>query len=117
MAGSGGGVSGGGWIYRWTEETASNREEEREVYIGWPEEGGVLFLHNSKISIPGEVGMLRIATSMEERCRLLRDRLDAMYYKNTRTYPGLAVLGPKKIESKKMDERLAKGGESLLNLM
>jgi hypothetical protein len=83
----------------WTELTEPSREEEREVYIGWPEEGGVLVLDNVESSIPGEVGMLRMVTSMEERCRLLRDRFNAVYYEDTRTYSGFAALGPKRIES------------------
>jgi hypothetical protein len=80
-------------------ESEPSCEEEREVYIGWPKEGGVLVLDNVKRSIPGEVGMLRMVTSMEERCQLLRERLNAVYYEDTRTYLGFAALGPKKIET------------------
>lgn len=35
---------------------------------------------------------------MEERCRLLRDKLHAIYYENPRTYLGFAALCLRKIE-------------------
>lgn len=72
-------------------------DELREVYIGWPEDGGILVLDDVREAIPWEIVMLRLATTMEERCNLLRDKLGATYYKDPRTYPGFAVLGPRKI--------------------
>lgn len=79
-------------LANWTPDTEPSEEEMRAVYIGWPEEGGVLVLEKEESFIPDEVGMLRMVSSMEERCRLLRDRLGAVYYTDPRAYSGFSSL-------------------------
>jgi hypothetical protein len=93
----------------WTPDTEPSEEELREVYIGWPDSGGVLVLESDESFMTCDVGMLRIVTTMQERCQLLRDRLKAVYFEDSRTYSGLDALGPGKIESK--DEQQAKEEE------
>jgi len=97
------------WVGDLHPDTMPTEEEEREVYIGWPKEGGVLVLEGNESAIPPEVGMLRMVGSMEERCWLLRDKLGAVYYADPRAYPGFAVLGP--VEYKMGLEDTASGGK------
>ena len=83
-----------------TNEVFFPREEEPTddelglVWIGWPEGGGLLVLEDIRDALRDrQVGILRLATTMEERCRLLRDRLGATYFEDPMTYPGFAQLG------------------------
>jgi hypothetical protein len=78
----------------WNVNGRPTGEEWKEVYIGWPEGGGVLVLDDFKDEIPWNIGMLRLATTMEERCRLLRDKFEATYYEDPIMYPRFAVLSP-----------------------
>ena len=79
-------------LANWTPDAEPSEEEMRAVYIGWPEEGGVLVLEKEESFIPDEVGMLRMVSSMQERCRLLRDRLGAVFYEDPRAYSGFSSL-------------------------
>ncbi len=40
--------------------------------------------------------MLHLASTMEERCRLMKDKLDATYYEDPMTYSNLEVFGLRK---------------------
>ena len=85
-------------LNNWTPDSEPSEAEMRDIYIGWPGDGGVLVLDKNENNMSDDVGMLRMVTSMEERCRLMRDRLEAVYYENPRDHPGFAALGPGKID-------------------
>ena len=82
----------------------AKREELREVYVGWPKTGGVLVLEDDMNFITMEVGMLRMVTSMEERCELLRTKLGAVLYKDPNEYPGFGELGKRDVDTDKDSE-------------
>jgi hypothetical protein len=42
-----------------------------------------------------EIGRLRMAATMEERCKLLTDRFGARFYEDPALYDGLADVFPK----------------------
>lgn len=96
-------VSSGIWKY------VNPTDEEKIVrFFGWPEEeetesqkehgqggsgGGVLMLeYEDVVDMPNDVGRLRMAVNMEERCRLMKERLSAKYYANPALCPPLADL-------------------------
>ena len=72
----------------------------REVYIGWPKYSGVIVLKSDESFMTCDVG--RMVTSMKGKCRVLRDRLDAVYYVDIRTDRGFASLGPRKVKARKL---------------
>jgi hypothetical protein len=80
------------------EEWEAERSELDEIYIGWPEGGGVLIVDNINDDTPHDIGTLRLVTTMEERCRLLKDKLGAVYYEDPMSYPGFNGLGLEKTE-------------------
>lgn len=58
-------------------------EEMRQVWVGWPESGGVLVpefqSQVGKIMVPDDIRRLRMALAMEERCEMLRSRFGAVF--------------------------------------
>jgi hypothetical protein len=89
---------------KWRVGERPNKEEMREVYIGWPEGGGLLVLEGDENEIVVETGMLRMVRGMEERCQVLRDRLAAVFYEDPDTYAGFNKLGPRESEAEEEDE-------------
>ena len=69
-------------------------EEMRELWVGWPKSGGVLISefqsHIGEIKIPEDIGRLRMALTMEERCELLKTKFGAVYYENPQEYTGFS---------------------------
>ncbi|KAI9785863.1 MAG: hypothetical protein M1816_008190 [Peltula sp. TS41687] len=49
-------------------------EEERELVLGWPQEGGVWVLElESESKRPTDLGRIHMALNMEERCRVIKE--------------------------------------------
>ena len=69
-------------------------EELRQLWVGWPESGGVLVAEYQnevgKIKTPHDIGRLRMAHTMEERCQLLKTKFGAVYYKNPQECAGFS---------------------------
>ncbi|KAH7412417.1 hypothetical protein BKA64DRAFT_328540 [Cadophora sp. MPI-SDFR-AT-0126] len=81
---------------KWRLGERPNREEMREVYVGWPEAGGVLVLEGDESEMTVETGKLRMVTDMEARCHVLRHTLAAVFYEDPDSYAGFDGLGPRK---------------------
>ncbi|KAG4440978.1 hypothetical protein IFR05_003542 [Cadophora sp. M221] len=82
---------------KWHVGERPNREEMREVYIGWPKAGGVLVLEGDESEMPDDTRKLRMVTEMEERCHVLRHTLAAVFYEDPDSYSGFDGLGPRTI--------------------
>jgi hypothetical protein len=80
--------------YEGTDIEDETAEEMREVWVGWPELGGLLISEFQstvgEIKIPEDIGRLRMALTNKERCKLLRTRFGAVYYKDPREYAGFS---------------------------
>jgi hypothetical protein len=74
------------------DDWSPDKEVLTQVYVGWPESGGVLVQEETEYEMPSQIGMLRLVTTMEERCRLLKDKLGATHYEDPMTYAGFTVL-------------------------
>jgi hypothetical protein len=77
------------------DETQPTDEELRNVWFGWPKEGGVLVLQCEQDERPDDIGRLRMAETMEERCWILREKFGARFYEAPALYEGLADLYPR----------------------
>jgi hypothetical protein len=70
-------------------------EEMREIWVGWPKSGGILLSvfqsEMGHIRTPEDMGRLRMALTMEERCELLRTRFGAVYYEHAEDYAGFSA--------------------------
>lgn len=84
---------------KWWVGERPNKEEKREVYVGWPEGGGLLVLEGEENEMVVETGMLRMVRGMEDRCQVLRDKLAAVFYEGPDTYAGFNKLGPSVLKS------------------
>ena len=62
-------------------DTDPTDEELRTVWLGWPKEGGLLVLQFEQDEKPDEIGRLRMAVTMEERCKILKERFGAKFIK------------------------------------
>lgn len=77
--------------FRSWDESEPEDDELKAIWLGWPEDGGLLVLEcKGSEGIPDDVGRLRMACSMEERCKLLRERFGATFYEDPATYAGFA---------------------------
>jgi len=83
---------GGIWVRRYGGEGISWPEEEEEVDGDQEEEKGYVSV---------DLGRLKMAVSMEERCEIMEKWLEAKFYKDPRDYKGLKDLF---LENEKMDE-------------
>lgn len=73
------------WFGDW-DESQPTEEELKIVWLGWPEEGGLLVLEFENMETPDDIGRLRMAVSMEERCRIMRESFDAKYFEDVNAY-------------------------------
>ncbi|KAL9611327.1 MAG: hypothetical protein Q9167_004010 [Letrouitia subvulpina] len=85
--------------YRLDEEPEPTMREKRLVRVGWPSTGGVwvaefdttwAVVDEEDNLVPEweDLGRLTMARTMDERCKLLRDRLRARFYGDLRDYEG-----------------------------
>jgi hypothetical protein len=78
-----------------------SEEELKHIFIGWPEGGGVLIAeYETEQGLPEDIGRLRMVTTMEGRCQLLRNMFSAKFYKEPFMYEGFAFLGPPRSQKK-----------------
>jgi hypothetical protein len=77
------------------DETQPTDEELRNVWFGWPKEGGVLVLQCEQDEKPDDIRRLRMAETMEERCWILREKFGARFYEAPGLCEGLADLYPR----------------------
>lgn len=83
------------------------KEELKRIFLGWPEEkkglegdaaqnavsGGLLVLeYDDEGDTPEDIGRLRMAVNMQERCQLMKERFNATYYPDPALYTPLADL-------------------------
>ena len=79
----------------------------KRIFLGWPEEkkglggdaaqndvsGGVMVLeYDDEGDMPEDIGRLRMAVNMQERCHLMKERFNATYYPDPALYTPLADL-------------------------
>ena len=76
-------------------DTEPTAEELRVVWFGWPKEGGLLVIQFERDERPDDIGRLRMAVTMEERCKLLTGRFGAKFYEDPALYDELADVYPK----------------------
>jgi hypothetical protein len=71
-------------------------DELKDIFVGWPADGGVLIVeYQSEVGdekVPRDIGRLRMASTMHERCEMLRNRFGAKFYHDWRVYGGFAEL-------------------------
>ncbi len=71
-------------------------QELKEVFVGWPDDGGVLIAEfQNEIGedkVPEDIGRLRMAFTMEQRCEMLTSHFGARYFRDWRRYEGYAKL-------------------------
>jgi hypothetical protein len=71
-------------------------QELKEVFVGWPDDGGVLIAEfQNEIGedkVPEDIGRLRMAFTMEQRCEMLTNHFGARYFRDWRRYEGYAKL-------------------------
>ncbi|RFU29501.1 hypothetical protein B7463_g6840, partial [Scytalidium lignicola] len=72
------------------DDTEPTDEELRNVWFGWPKEGGLLVLQFEQDEKPDDIGRLRMAVTMEERCKIMKERFVAEFYEDPALYEGLA---------------------------
>lgn len=75
-------------------DTEPNEYELRNIRLGWPKEGGLLVLQYEQDERPDDIGRLRMATTMEERCKIMVERFNAKFYEDPASYEGLARSEP-----------------------
>ena len=77
--------------------------EKRLIKVGWPSTGGLwvsefdtawagLDEEDNEVPHDEELGRLKMARTMDERCRLLRDRFRAKYFDKVEDYVGYGFL-------------------------
>ena len=76
------------WSGDW-DEVQPTEEELKLVWFGWPADGGLLVLECENSESPEDIGRLRMATNMEERCKILTEAFMARFYQDPTTYDGL----------------------------
>ena len=81
------------------EQPVPTMREKRLVKVGWPMSGGVWVAEfdttwagvdeeHNLVPDDQEIGILRMARTMDERCRMLRDRFGAKFYTDLNDYHG-----------------------------
>ena len=70
--------------------------ELKEVFVGWPDDGGVLIAEFQnevgEDKVPDDIGRLRMAFTMEQRCEILKTHFEARHYRDWKDYEGYAKL-------------------------
>ena len=80
-------------------QPAPTMAEKRLIKVGWPSSGGVWVAEfdttwagvdeeDKLVPEDEEIGRLRMARTMDERCGILRDRFKATFYSDLKTYEG-----------------------------
>lgn len=72
-------------------DTEPTDEELRNVWFGWPKEGGLLVLQCEQDERPDDIGRLRMAETMEERCWILRESLMRGFMRRRGCMRGLLI--------------------------
>src|SRR3954447_16459116 len=71
-------------------------DELKDIFVGWPADGGLLVVEYQndvgEEKVPMDIGKLRMASTMHERCEMLRNRFGAKLYHDWREYDGFAEL-------------------------
>jgi hypothetical protein len=73
--------------------------EKRLIKVGWPSTGGGVWIaefdtmwagvdEDNLVSWDGDIGRLRMARTMDERCTILGDRFKAKVYTDLKNYKG-----------------------------
>lgn len=73
--------------------------EKRLIKVGWPSTGGVWIAEfdrtwagvdeeDNLVPEGEELGQLRMARTMDERCAILRDRFKAIFHRDLKSYNG-----------------------------
>ncbi|KAL9073903.1 MAG: hypothetical protein Q9157_004570 [Trypethelium eluteriae] len=109
-----------GW--RLSEQPPPTMREKRRISIGWPSEGGGVWVAEYDTAWggvdeednleppaepgqePAEWGLLSLAATMDERCKLLKDRFGAKFHADVREYKGYGFLNAWDWESNKHGE-------------
>jgi len=84
------------------------------IKVGWPSTGGVWVAEfdttwagvdeeNNLVPEDEEIGRLRMARTMDERCAIVRDRFKATFYRNLKNYQGYGFFNS--WESKESGEK------------
>ena len=76
------------WFGSW-DESGPSEKELRLVWFGWLENGGLLLLEGENMEAPEDIGRLRMATTMEERCAVMRKRFEVVVFEDPKMYDGL----------------------------
>lgn len=77
--------------------------EKRLIKVGWPSTGGVWIAEfdttwagvdeeDNLVPEGEELGQLRMARTMDERCAILRDRFKAIFHRDLKSYNGYRFL-------------------------
>ena len=80
-------------------QPAPTMREKRLLKVGWPSSGGVWLAEfdttwagvdeeDKLVPYDEEIGRLRMARTMDERCAMLRDRFNAKFYRDLKDYEG-----------------------------
>lgn len=82
-------------------EPLPTMKERRFVCVGWPSTGGLwvaefdthlFWIEEEDNVVPEDTARLRMARTMDERCKVLRDRFQAKFYHDPREYKGYGDL-------------------------
>lgn len=93
------GISRGDIAFKLDEEPPPTMREKRLVKVAWPSTGGVWIAdfdttwagvdeEGRLLPDRAEIGLLKMARTMDERSRILRDRFNATFYRDVNEFEG-----------------------------